>query len=115
MPIYDSLLGEYEPDYAHVAENPAIPTFPPTSPKRWNILLDALLFPDRSVTPNTTVSGAPGGRAVVLLDSGTSYTYAPKEICDEIYANVPGAKYDPSMGQWVVPCSAEISIALQIK
>ncbi|KDQ28961.1 hypothetical protein PLEOSDRAFT_1112018 [Pleurotus ostreatus PC15] len=107
-------IGEYEPDYAHVAENPAIPTFPPTSPKRWNILLDALLFPDRSVIPNTTVSGAPGGRAVILLDSGTSYTYAPKEICDEIYANVPGAKYDPSMGQWVVPCSAEISIALQI-
>ncbi|KAJ8509332.1 hypothetical protein ONZ45_g8504 [Pleurotus djamor] len=107
-------IGEYEPDFAHVADRPAIPTFPPSHPKRWNVLLDALLFPDRTVIPNSTVNGAPGGKAVILLDSGTSYTYAPKAICDELYANIPGAQYDSRMGQWNIPCDAEVNIALQI-
>jgi hypothetical protein len=81
--------------------------------------------------PTTTVVGAPSNKAVVLLDSGSSFTYvlypgrvrdfvlslfsyAPKAICDAIYSNVTGAQYDASLGQWVVPCGYEIDMALQI-
>ena len=42
------------------------------------------------------------------------FSYAPKAICDAIYSNVTGAQYDSSLGQWVVPCSYEIDMALQI-
>ncbi|KAL0949984.1 hypothetical protein HGRIS_009998 [Hohenbuehelia grisea] len=107
-------IGEYEPAYADIANNPAIPTWPVAHPKRWNVLLDAVLIGNQTVIPTTIVPGAPSNKAVVLLDSGTSYTYAPKEICDAIYGGVAGAKYDPTLGQWVVPCGAEIDMALQI-
>jgi hypothetical protein len=65
-------LGQYDPQYAAVADRPRIPTWPVHSPKRWNVLLEALLIGDKTVIPNTTVPNAPG--AIALLDSGTSYT-----------------------------------------
>ena len=99
-----------------MAQNPKIPTWPVHDPSRWNVLLDGLLFADgRSVIPNTTVPDAPGNKAVVLLDSGASWSYAPTEIVNGIYGNIPGAYLDESLGQWIVPCSAEINMALQIK
>lgn len=42
-------------------------------------------------------------------------SYAPPEVCDAIYSGVNGAKYDSGLGQWVVPCDAEIDMAIQIK
>ncbi|KAH9943379.1 acid protease [Epithele typhae] len=108
-------IGEYEPEYTDVQKSNKISTFPQSDPTRWTVLLDALLIANNdTVTPLTsTVSGAPSGKAVVMLDSGTSYTYAPVDICDTIYGRISGAKYDASLGQWVVPCDAEIDIALQ--
>ena len=65
-------VGQYDPQYAAVADRQPIPTWPVHSPKRWNVLLDALLVGEKTVIPNTTVPNAP--KAVALLDSGTSYT-----------------------------------------
>ncbi|KAJ7638809.1 aspartic peptidase domain-containing protein [Roridomyces roridus] len=110
-------IGEVEPAYSAVLDGPAIPTWPISFPNRWNVLLEALLVNNGSgttvVTPTTNVTGAPSNRAVVLLDSGTSYTYAPAAICDAIYSGVPGAQYSPALGQWTVPCDQEVDIALQ--
>ncbi|KAJ7682806.1 aspartic peptidase domain-containing protein [Mycena polygramma] len=106
-------IGEYEPQYAAVMNETAIPTWPVSYPNRWNVLLEALLVGNTVVTPTSTVVGAPSNRAVVLLDSGTSYSYAPTAICDAIYGGVPGAQYNASLGQWTVPCDAEVDIALQ--
>jgi len=93
----------------------AIPTWPPRSPSRWNVLLDAVIVGDRIIVPSdTSVPGAPSNKAVVLMDSGSSYTYAPKAICDAIYNNITGAQYDIALGQWVVPCAYEVDMALQI-
>lgn len=106
-------VGEYDPDYSVVANNTAISTWPINSPKRWNVLLDAIIVGGTTITPTTTVVGAPSNKAVVLLDSGTSYTYAPTDICNAIYENVDGAYFDSNLGQWIVPCSTEIDMALQ--
>lgn len=69
------ITGEYDPQYAEVANTTSIPTWPINSPKRWNVLLDAVIVGDQIVTPTTTVVGAPSNKAVVLLDSGSSFTY----------------------------------------
>jgi len=122
-------LGEYEPDFAAVANNPAIPTWPVKSPTRWNILLDAVIVNGTVVLPTTTIVGAPSNKAVVLMDSGSSYSYArssysiplfltyasyaPKEVCDAIYGNIDGAYYDADLVQWIVPCGYEVDMALQ--
>ncbi|KAF5388318.1 hypothetical protein D9615_000408 [Tricholomella constricta] len=110
-------IGEYEPKYVAVANQTAIPTWPVNSPSRWNVLLDAVIvnhLNDTIVIPKTTVVGAPGNKAVILMDSGSSFTYAPTAICDAIYGSIPNAYYDAKIGQWVVPCDYEINMALQI-
>lgn len=107
-------IGEVVPEYQAVLKNDPIPTWPESYPSRWNILLDAVLISGKkAVSVTSVVAGVPEGKAVVLLDSGTSYTYAPPDVCTAIYGSVPGAKYDEGLGQWTVPCDAEIDIALQ--
>lgn len=124
--------GEVDPTYSAVIGNAKIPTWPIRNPYRWNVLVDAIIVNDTITVPTTKVSGAPSNKAVGLMDSGSSYTYvffiiyaddyqwsrtrryAPKEICDAIYGNIEGASYDPALGFWKVPCSAEINMAMQI-
>ncbi|KAJ3498998.1 hypothetical protein NLJ89_g10148 [Agrocybe chaxingu] len=107
-------IGEIEPQYSAVMGNAKISTWPINSPYRWNVLLDALIVNDTITVPTTQVVGAPSNKAVVLMDSGSSYSYAPKSIVDAIYGGVDGASYDPAAGYWKVPCSAEVNLALQI-
>jgi len=107
-------IGEYEPGYEQIADTEAIPTWPEKSPKRWSVLLDAVIVGSNITVPTTSISDAPSNKAVVLVDSGSSYTYAPKDIVDAIYGNVSGAYFDDALGQYVVPCSYEIDMALQI-
>ncbi|KAI0921265.1 hypothetical protein AcW2_006291 [Taiwanofungus camphoratus] len=106
-------IGETDPAYTAVANSSAISTWPKTSPTRWSVLLDAVLIGSSSVSVSSTVPNVPSNKAVVMLDSGTSYTYVPTDICNAIYGSISGAKYDSSLGQWVVPCSAEVDVALQ--
>ncbi|KDR83745.1 hypothetical protein GALMADRAFT_236101 [Galerina marginata CBS 339.88] len=107
-------IGELDPDYAAVSGNERIPTWPIHSPYRWNVLVDAIIVNQTVTVPTTKITGAPSNKAVALMDSGASYTYAPKAICDAIYSNVPGATFDSSIGYWRVPCGAEIDMAIQI-
>lgn len=67
-------IGEYEPQYIAVKDGPKIPTWPTKSPSRWNVLLDVVIVGDDLVLPVTQVNGAPSNKAVVLMDSGSSYT-----------------------------------------
>ncbi|KAH8106150.1 acid protease [Cristinia sonorae] len=107
-------IGETAPEYASIMNTPPIPTFPENSPTRWNVLLDGLIVNNKQVSVTSTVTGAPSNKAVVLLDTGTSYSYSSVEICNAIYGGVPGAHFESRIGQWIVPCEAEIDIALQI-
>ncbi|PPQ98541.1 hypothetical protein CVT24_004032 [Panaeolus cyanescens] len=107
-------IGEFDPKYSAVVGSARIPTWPVHDPNRWNVLVDALIVNDTITVPTTNVVGAPSNKAVALMDSGASYTYAPKEICDAIYASVPGAVYNATVGYWLVPCGVEINMALQI-
>lgn len=67
-------VGEYEPAYKAVADSPALPTWPVAAPTRWNVLLESFVVANETMFVNTTVEDAPSNRAVVLMDSGTSYT-----------------------------------------
>ncbi|KIY73636.1 acid protease [Cylindrobasidium torrendii FP15055 ss-10] len=107
-------IGEYEEDYKDIANTDKISTWPTTAPKRWNILVEALIVGSSVITPSTVVPDAPGNKAVALLDSGTSYSYVPEEVAQQIYGNVEGASYNKKSGYWTVPCSTEIDMAIQI-
>jgi hypothetical protein len=73
--------GETESQYSNVTSTNKIPTWPVDSPARWNVLLDSFIVGTETYSVSTGVQGAPSNKAVVLLDSGTSYT------CVIIYVN----------------------------
>ncbi|KAH9077103.1 acid protease [Lactarius deliciosus] len=108
------LVGELDPDYTAVNETSPIPTFPITGPRRWTVLIEAILVGNSVIPMTTTVPNAPSNRAVALLDSGTSYSYASPEVSNAIYGNIPGAQLDSQTGLWSVPCNVEIDAAIQI-
>lgn len=72
------LIGEFDPDYSAVNQTSPIPTFPVANPTRWTVLLEGILNANgnTSVPMTSTVPDAPSNRAVVLVDSGTSYRCA---------------------------------------
>lgn len=67
-------VGETNPLYANVTNTNKIPTWPVSAPSRWNVLLDSFIVGNHTNTVSTTVPAAPQNKAVVLLDSGTSFT-----------------------------------------
>ncbi|KAF7965819.1 hypothetical protein HWV62_41733 [Athelia sp. TMB] len=107
-------VGEYDPKYQAVANADPIPTWPVASPSRWSVLVDSIVVGANQIDVTTVVADAPTNKAVALLDSGTSYSYAPPEVCQAIYGGVKGAQYDSAEGTWIVPCNAEIDMAIQI-
>jgi saccharopepsin len=82
--------------------------------------------------PESSVADAPSNKAVALIDSGASYSYVfsvpffvtelthsltryvSKKVSDALYSNIPGAVFDSSSGYWILPCDAEVDMALQI-
>lgn len=77
---YDSVqgyfsIGEYNPSYSAVEHSSNIGTWPEAYPTRWSVLVDYILLTDSAITLSSVVSGVPSGKAVVVLDSGTSYSY----------------------------------------
>jgi predicted aspartyl protease len=108
------LIGEIDPEFVRIEDTPKIPTFPESNPNRWNVLIDAIMVGQNVTIPTSKIAGAPSGKAVGLLDTGTSYTYVPTEIAQAIYGSVSGATYDTATGYWKVPCNVEVDVAIQI-
>ena len=108
-------IGEYVQEYNQIEQTPGISTWPVNNPRRWNVLLEAVHVGATPVTVTSDIPSAPTNRAVVLLDTGTSYTYAPPEVCQAIYGGVPGATYDSTSQLWLIPCNQEVDVALQIE
>jgi saccharopepsin len=67
-------IGETDPQYANVMNTNKVPTWPVIAPSRWNVLLDSFIVGTQTNDVSSTVPGVPANKAVVLLDSGTSYT-----------------------------------------
>ncbi|KAK0468360.1 aspartic peptidase domain-containing protein [Desarmillaria tabescens] len=107
-------IGEYEEAYSNVSETDAISTWPVSSPKRWSVLVEALLVGNQTILPSSSTGGAPSNKAVVVLDTGTSYSYTNTEVAKAIYGGISGSYYDSTLAQWSVPCNAEIDMAIQI-
>ena len=108
-------ISEYIPEYQQIEQTPTISTWPTKNPTRWNVLLEAFHIGSTPVKVASKIDSAPMNRAVVLLDTGTSYTYAPPEVCEAIYSGVPGAEYNSAAELWLIPCNQEVDVALQFK
>ena len=100
--------------HAAIQSTDHIPLYPPRGAKRWTLLLDSFATGGVTHQLNSTISGVPEARAVVLLDTGTTYSYAQPSIARAIYGNIPGARLDNTRGEWIVPCTTGIHLTLWI-
>lgn len=107
-------LGEVDDKYTAVQSTDHIPLYPPKGSTRWTLLLDSFASDGVSHELTSTVSGVPKGRAVGLLDTGTTYSYAEPSVAQAIYGNLQGARLDKTLGQWIVPCTAGVYLTLWI-
>jgi len=107
-------LGEVDDKHAAVQDTDHIPLYPARGSSRWTLLLDSFASDGVSHGLTSTISGVPNGRAVILLDTGTTYSYAGPSVAQAIYGNIPGAHLDKTLGQWIVPCTTGIHLTLWI-
>jgi saccharopepsin len=107
-------VGELATEYASVSDTTKIPLFPPEGSTRWTILLDSFAVNGVQQNVSSVVQDVPAGRVAVLLDSGTTYSYAPPAVASAIYSSFPGATLSADGTQWSMPCSAGIRLTLWI-
>ncbi|KAH7102660.1 acid protease [Auriculariales sp. MPI-PUGE-AT-0066] len=107
------MIGAPEPEYASVVTAPSQPLHIDASYQRWANYLDAVEVNGVNITlPPTVVTGAPAGKHVANIDSGTSLVWAPTAAVDAIYKDIPGARYFPDQDQYTVPCMSAPRVAL---
>jgi len=107
-------IGEYDQAYAAVADTAPIPTYPEKSPTRWTVLIDSIIANGQKLSLTSAVKNAPSNKAVGLLDTGTSFVFAPENIVTAIYGSIPDATFSQTLNKWIVPCDAEVDVSIVI-
>ncbi|KZW00873.1 acid protease [Exidia glandulosa HHB12029] len=109
------MIGEPEPEYAAVKTQPAHPLRINDTPgdfQRWALYLDAIEINGKNITGlQSVVKGAPAGKLVANIDTGTSLGWMPAAAVDAIYKDVPGAVYFSETDQYTVPCMTQLRLA----
>ncbi|KAJ6533525.1 aspartic peptidase domain-containing protein [Mycena capillaripes] len=115
-------ISEYDSDYESVQNAPKVAQVPPNS-AAWTVPLDSFSIGGKKIPWPSTVTAAPAGKNVVLLDTGTTNILMPGAQVNAIYSAIPGAVFAPSARNiplvqfstttdvWVVPCTAQVNIA----
>ena len=96
-------------------KQPALPVFPDANVKEWSVVLDAFTVNGASKSLKSSVKGAPSGKTIALLDSGTALLYGPKTAVDVIYKAIPGSYYYKKAGVWIVPCLGSVNVAFHFR
>ena len=108
------LIGEYDDQYAGVAQEPKLAQYPKGG-DRWTTLLEGISVDGKAITVQSTIAGVPAGSAQALLDTGDPTSIFPVALHDAIYSSVPGAAlYSDDTGQvWFIPCNTTTNVELQ--
>jgi len=110
-------INEFDPTYAAVANAPVNPLFPGDNGV-WSILVDSISVDGTDIPlPISNVLGAPEGKVVATMDTGTPYAAVNGQILDAIYSQIPGAislQGDADGFVWAIPCNTTTIVSVQI-
>ncbi|KAJ7501044.1 aspartic peptidase domain-containing protein [Mycena galericulata] len=113
-------INEVDEAYPGVVSTSLIPLFPGND-GRWTILVDSISVDGVNVSmPKSSVTSAPAGKLVALMDTGTPTLALPQQLMDAIYSKVPGSNYGTStafggtMQMWTIPCNTTTIVSVQI-
>lgn len=76
----------------------------------WAVVLDSMTVNGEQVPLKSVVQGVDSGKAVAVLDTGTTGAGVPKYVMDVMYSGMPNALYDSALESWVVPCNATADV-----
>ncbi|KAI0661740.1 acid protease [Cubamyces menziesii] len=81
---------------------------------QWTIVLEGVSVNGSTVDLQPTYPVQTFNSSLALIDAGTAGIYGPYQDVEQIFSQIPGARLvndDDGLGQWVVPCDAEVLIA----
>ncbi|KAF7338964.1 Peptidase A1 domain-containing protein [Mycena venus] len=107
------LINEVDQRYAEVVSAPAISLFPGNN-GRWSIPIDGISLDGVSIplTPST-VAGAPAGKIIALMDTGTPTASFPADFIDRLFAAIPGSVQAVDKS-WTIPCDTTSIMSVEI-
>ncbi|KDQ05976.1 hypothetical protein BOTBODRAFT_60803 [Botryobasidium botryosum FD-172 SS1] len=110
-------VGTYNTKYSAVQYQPELPVFDPNARvQRWSTLIDAVELSGKNITfGKSVVSGVPKGKALAVLDTGTTDLYMPKATAEAWFESIPSAVYVSTEDVWLVDCRAELQFAIWFK
>lgn len=106
-------IGEYNPTFSAIAQEPQLPQFPDGG-DRWTTLLEGISVDGHSIPVTSTMDKVPAGHGVALLDTGDPAAMFPTAVWDGIYGSIPGAVKinDAGGAYWVIPCNTTTIVEL---
>ncbi|VDC07265.1 unnamed protein product [Peniophora sp. CBMAI 1063] len=100
-------IGEYPEGLENqFAQTSAVDAFTPGA-ARWTVPVDAMAVNSKTLALESAIQGAPSGKAIALIDTGTSKAMVSQAVLSAMYSGIPDAWYSTGLGVWVVPCTAD--------
>jgi hypothetical protein len=112
----DLPVNEVDPTYEAVAKSPVLPLFPGDNGV-WSILMDGMTVGGVNVPLPPSQAGAPPGKLVATLDTGTPNAAISPQWADAVYSTIPGAQVQLvevfGAKTWTIPCNTTTIVALE--
>ncbi|KAJ7177132.1 aspartic peptidase domain-containing protein [Mycena filopes] len=105
-------INEVDEAYADVVNAPILPLLHVNMP-RWNILVDGIDVDGVNISMPTSIAGAPDGKLVALMDTGSPSGNLPYDLYTAIYTAIPGHEEQDIM-LWSIPCNTTSIVTRQI-
>ncbi|KAJ7909590.1 aspartic peptidase domain-containing protein [Mycena leptocephala] len=109
-------INEVDPTYEAVAKSPVLPLFPGDNGV-WSILMDGMTVGGVNVPLPPSQAGAPPGKLVATLDTGTPNAAISPQWADAVYSTIPGAQVQLvevfGAKTWTIPCNTTTIVALE--
>ncbi|TFY64895.1 hypothetical protein EVJ58_g2322 [Rhodofomes roseus] len=107
-------IGELIADYVSVLEQPKLPVVSATS---WEAFMDGVYVNGKFFTGHSEsafgITAEPGkDQTTIILDTGTSLATAPRYYVDAMYKDVPGSKFNKSIGYYTLPCDTRLNVSM---
>jgi saccharopepsin len=101
-------IGEYVEGLESIRDEPQLPRFiAKDGNTRWTVLMDGMEVNGVPTNLQTSAQGVPNGKAVALMDTGTSLALIPADVANAIYSNITHAFFSEDLGTWVLPCTTD--------
>ncbi|KAG9221782.1 hypothetical protein CCMSSC00406_0006725 [Pleurotus cornucopiae] len=108
-------VSEYISEFSAVGDTPKLTI---QTPDHWSVLVDEFKVGGRSLPLNSSVATVSQGKAIAVLDSGTSLSLLPYAMVDAIYGAIPGsARISDVPGfnaSWIIPCNQSTEVSFSI-